>query len=67
MVEALDSLIAEVAAAKGVEQSARVLVTGLVDRLAGVTHPAEAIALSDALAVCCDDLVDAITATPQPF
>jgi hypothetical protein len=67
MVESLDALIAEVSAAHDERSSARVLVTGLADRLAGVTHPAEAIALADALSACTDALVEAIAATPPVF
>jgi hypothetical protein len=64
MVERLDLLIDDVAAANDPERSARVLVTGLADRLVGVTHPAEAHALADALRTMCDPIAAAVVAVP---
>lgn len=60
MIETIDPLITEVAAAATLERSVTVLVTGIADRLAGVTHPAEAHALANALTASADDLAAAV-------
>lgn len=64
MMEGLDSLITEIHNARDPEQSAFKLVTGIAERLHGVTHPSEALALGDALVVMRDDIVAAVGNVP---
>jgi hypothetical protein len=67
MIETIDPLIIEVHNAPAGARSALVLVTGIADRLAGITHPAEAHAFGAMLAANADAIAVAVVEEPDAF
>lgn len=67
MIETIDPLIVDVHNTPAGTRSAVVLVKGIADRLANITHPAEAHAFGVMLANNADAIAVAIVEEPDAF